>query len=175
MRLQAVALVLLLASCNTPRTPLPVYGHVADFQLTAQTGQPFSSEALKGKIWVADFIFTSCTGPCSRMSSQMARVQRSTSEEIRLVSFTVDPARDTPEALAAYAKRYQAQPERWWLLTGPQPMLHQVARESFKLSNVDGSLDHSTRFVLVDRAGQIRGYYDAVESLLTDIDYLRSS
>lgn len=174
------ALAFVSLSCSDRRAPLPVYGRVGDFALTAETGLPFSRDMLKGKIWVADFIFTTCTGPCPRMSSQMARIQRVTPRDVALVSFTVDPARDTPEVLKSYAARFKADPERWRFLTGPQPMLHDIARNSFKLSDVDGSLNHSTRFVLVDRGGQIRGYYGTeeapgVEKLLADIDSLIKS
>jgi protein SCO1/2 len=98
--------------------------------------------------------------------------------DVRLVSFTVDPARDTPEALRAYATRYQADPARWFLLTGARDTLHQLNRDAFKLGNVDGSLDHSTRFVLIDRKSQVRGYYltsepEAIRHLIADIARLR--
>jgi len=81
--------------------------------------------------------------------------------DVKLVSFTVDPARDTPEALAAYAKLHRAS---WYFLTGPAETLQQLDRDTFKLGNVDASLQHSTRFVLVDRESRIRGYYDTSES-----------
>ncbi len=110
------------------------------------------------------------------MSSRMARVQPLLAEfpNVRLVSFSVDPKRDTPEALASYAQRYHAQPGLWYFLTGDQRVLDALDRRSFMLGNVDGSLEHSTRFVLVDRQGKIRGYYGAAEadptpSLIVDI------
>ena len=91
----------------------------------------------------------------------MRQVQQATTgmPEVRLVSFTVDPEHDTPEALKTYAARYHAQPERWRFLTGPRESLNRITREDFKLPNVDGSLVHSTRFVLLDRQSRIRGYY----------------
>lgn len=167
-------LVVVCAGCAR-RAPLPIYGQVPDFELTAQSGEAIQRKMLDGKIWVADFIFTHCSGPCPRMSAQMSQVQRSVTG-VKLVSFTVDPARDTPQVLAAYAQRFHADPGRWLFLTGPQPTLHMLQREAFKLGNVDGSLNHSTRFVLVDRRGRIRGYYgtadDSWRNLLPDIKTL---
>ncbi|MEX2264941.1 MAG: SCO family protein [Bryobacteraceae bacterium] len=158
------SLLIALTAC-TKSTPLPVYGATSDFELTAQTGEKFSREALDGKIWVADFIFTSCAGPCPRMSSQMRQVQSLVARipDVRLVSFTVDPERDTPEVLAEYAKRYRAEPGRWHFLTGDRETLHRLKLDTFKLGSVDGNLNHSTRFVLVDRRGRIRGYYGTME------------
>mgnify|MGYP002377724512 CR=1 FL=1 len=87
----------------------------------------------------------------------------SSDRDVRLVSFTVDPENDTPTALAEYAKRYQATQGRWFFLTGSKATLHQLKREAFMLGNVDGSTDHSTRFVLIDRQGRVRRYYDTTE------------
>ncbi|MEZ5399823.1 MAG: SCO family protein [Bryobacteraceae bacterium] len=155
-------LVVLAVSCSGPSEPLKVYNDVPAFTLTAEDGSEFrSADKLAGKVWVADFIFTTCTGPCPRMSQQMKRVQDRLEGEagVRFVSFTVDPVNDTPPALAAYARRYGADPARWTFLTGEMAALHDLARNAFKLSNVDASLNHATRFVLVDGAGRIRGYY----------------
>jgi len=175
-RILTLAAAVTLAGCGARTGSLPVYGSVPEFTLTAQTGGPFSSGSLSGDVWVASFMFTSCLGPCPRMSSQMRWLGRQLQNEprIRFVSFTVDPARDTPTALAAYAKRYQADPARWVFLTGPQPVLQRLDRDVFKLGDVDGSLIHSTRFVLVDGRGRIRGYYatdeeKGLEPLLADV------
>jgi protein SCO1 len=169
------ALALLLPGCRQA-PPLPVYGEVPGFQLTAQTGRPFDRASLAGKVWVANFFFTTCTGPCPRMSAQMRQVQNATAAlpDVRLVSFTVDPARDTPQVLAGYARRFRAQDGRWFFLTGETATLDALAHNTFKLNSVDGSLVHSTRFVLVDRKGRIRGYYsssddDFLSRLLRDL------
>jgi protein SCO1/2 len=153
-----------------------VLGHVPDFRLISQSGEPFDGKSLGGKIWVADFIYTHCPGPCPRMSSQMRRVQTAVTEipDVRLVSFSVDPERDTPSVLAEYAGRYQAQPGRWFFLTGDRNTLDSLDRRAFMLGNVDGSMQHSTRFVLIDRHGSIRGYYatsedDPTVRLIVDI------
>jgi protein SCO1/2 len=143
-----------------------VLGQVPGFELTAETGQPFDSKSLNGKVWVADFIYTTCPGPCPRMSSLMRQVQKASSmiPGVQLVSFTVDPEHDTPSVLAQYAARYNAQPGLWHFLTGPREALDHLARDAFKLSNVDASLNHSTRLVLLDRQSRIRGYYGTSDS-----------
>jgi len=156
MKLVAIAL-LFLAACSRPE-PLPVMGQVPYFELTAETGQQFDSRSLDGRVWVANFIFTNCDGPCPLMSRHMRNLQTQ-APRIKLVSFSVDPARDTPAALAAYAGRLKADSSRWSFLTGDQPRLHDLALQTFKLNSVDGSLNHSTRFVLVDGSRRIRGYY----------------
>ena len=161
-----LALVLLLVGCMRVRPPLPVMQTVPPFTLTTAAGTPFHSDSLHGQVWVADFIFTTCDGPCPRMTSQMRQVQDALAgvPQLKLVSFTVDPEHDTPEAMAQYAKRQKADPNRWVFLTGPRQTLHSLCREAFLLGNVDGTLNHSTRFVLVDRECRVRGYYDTSEA-----------
>ena len=170
MRLVALIAVL-LAGCAAPK-PLPILGQVPQFQLTAQTGRPFDSQSLDGHVWVADFIYTTCPGPCPMMSSEMRRLQLSTTPDISLVSFTVDPEHDTPPVLAAYAKHFTADPARGHFLTGERSRLNDLGLNTFKLNSVDGSLIHSTRFVLVDGARRIRGYYIDTPQLLHDIRQL---
>jgi protein SCO1/2 len=166
MKLLAVlAIACALAACSR-RPALEVLGDIPQFDLTSQDGQPFHSQVLAGKIWVADFIYTTCPGPCPRMTSQMRAVQDAVSKvpDVRLVSFSIDPANDTPPVLAAYAKLHGAAPDLWYFLTGPMPTLQMLDRDAFKLGNIDGTLQHSTRFVLVDRQRRIRGYYDTAEA-----------
>lgn len=159
------------------------YGTVPSFQLINQNGQPFGSAQLAGKIWVADFIYTTCPGPCPMMSSRMSELQKPLEKtDVRLVSFTVDPDNDTPEVLRGYAERLQVQPGRWDFLTGPKSAIYKLSHDDLKLAISDGSDAqgipvHSTRMVLVDRHGQIRGYYDATEpeavtKLLADTNHL---
>jgi protein SCO1/2 len=176
-----VSLALLsLASCAS-RPDLPTLGSIAPFKLTEHTNRQFDSAALNGKVWIADFMFTTCPGPCPRMSSQMHQVQMALEGQgIQLVSFTVDPEHDTPEALAAYAQRFKAAPGVWHFLTGEKADLNHLAKDVFKLGVVDGSLEHSTRFVLVDRTGQMRGYYltsdaNAIPRLIEDARALLNS
>jgi protein SCO1 len=165
MRLVASTLALfLLISCTKQRS-LQVFYDVPPFQLVAQDGNPFDSRILAGKIWVADFIYTTCPGPCPRMTSQMHEVQDAVNKlaDVKLVSFTVDPQRDTPPVLADYAKLHHASADRWYFLTGATTTLQTLDRDVFKLGNLDASLEHSTRFVLVDRQARIRGYYETSE------------
>lgn len=150
-----------LVGCMRP-APLPVLGEIPPFQLTSETGQVFDSHALDGHVWVADFFFTTCDGPCPMMSSKMHLIQTQTAAEmadVRLISFTVDPEHDTPPVMAEYAKHFKQDPSRWTFLTGATAKLNEVGLRSFKLNPVDGSMEHSTRFTLVDRKGRIRGYY----------------
>ena len=145
--------------------PLAVMGEVPEFQLTAQTGEPFDSQSLDGHIWVADFIYTTCDGPCPMMTAQMHRVQISTAETPGRQAGLLHRrscARYAP-VLAEYAKHFKADFDRWYFLTGEQSRLNDIALSGFKLNGVDGSMTHSTRFVLVDRSRRIRGYYISSE------------
>jgi len=174
MRFRLVAVCLLLASCA--KKPLPVLGEVQAFQLTDQLGRTFSSDsALNGHVWVADFVFTHCEGPCPRMSSHMHSLQDKTDAGVKLISFTVDPARDTPPVLAEYAKKFDADSNRWLLLTGDVATLNKLDQDAFKLGSVNGGddIEHSTYFGLVDKKGRIRGLYgisagDPVQNIVRD-------
>jgi protein SCO1/2 len=171
-----LAITLVLTGCSShPPKEIPIYGTIAPFHLTAQSGQEFDSAILAGQVWVADFIFTNCEGPCPRMSAYMHALQKATADlpGLKFVSFTVDPQRDTPPVLAKYGETYSADPRRWYFLTGDPKILDQLDHDSFKLGNVGSTMDHSTRFVLVDGKGRIRGYYgiatgDPVPELAAD-------
>ena len=165
------------------RRSISAYGTVPGFQLTNQNGQPFGSAQLSGKIWIADFIYTTCPGPCPMISSRMSELQKPLQKtDVHLVSFSVNPEKDTPEVLRGYADKLQAEPGRWDFLTGAKPAIYKLSHDGFKFAVSDGSDAqgipvHSTRIVLVDRHGQIRGYYDATEpeaitKLLADTNHL---
>src|ERR1700731_716583 len=142
------------------------YGTVPEFVLVNQDGKNFGSVDLRGKIWIADFIYTTCPGPCPMISSRMSELQKPLEKtDVHLVSLSVDPARDTPQILRGYAERLQAEPGRWDFLTGPQSTIYNLSRNGFKLAvgEEKGVPIHSTRMILVDRHGAIRGYYDAAE------------
>src|SRR5437016_4884837 len=110
------------------------YGTVPSFQLVNQNEQPFGSAQLAGKIWIADFIYTMCPGPCPMISSRMSELQKPLEKtDVHLVSFTVDPVKDTPQVLRGYADKLQAEPGRWDFLTGPQSTLYTLSRDRFKL------------------------------------------
>ena len=159
------------------------YGTVPAFELLNQNGQPFGSAQLAGKIWIADFIYTTCPGPCPMISSRMSELQKPLEKsDVHLVSFSVDPEIDTPQVLRGYAEKLQADHARWDFLTGPKSAIYKLSHDGFKLAVSDGGDErgipvHSTRMVLVDRHGQIRGYYDATEpdavtKLLADTNHL---
>lgn len=162
-----------------PLEEMPTLGAVLPFELTNSRGEPFASSHLDGKVWVADFIFTTCAGPCPLMSQKMARLQRTFRRVpgMALVSFTVDPETDTPEVLAEYGRLFGANPDKWHFLTGEYEAIQKIAVKSFALGSVEQPIHHSTYFTLVDRHGNIRGYFDSndyssMESLITDIQRL---
>jgi len=156
--------------------PLPELGAIGDFTLTDQNGTPFGASSLAGKIYIADFFFTSCSGICPVMSNAMTELQATFAGESRVsfISITVDPATDTPEVLTRYAARYGAEPGRWHFLTGEADAIQRLAKERFLLGYGDEPVNHSSRFVLVDGAGKIRGFYfgtepASIEALQMDI------
>jgi cytochrome oxidase Cu insertion factor (SCO1/SenC/PrrC family) len=139
----------------------PLYA-APTFQLTDQNGKPFGSDDLRGKVWIADFIFTHCAGACQVMSGHLQDVQKKlTSSDVKLVSFSVDPQRDTPEALKEFAGRFDADEGRWKFLTGTSEQMAAVAEGMKVAAKVDATAGviHSEYFLLVDRAGQVCGIY----------------
>ena len=171
---------------------LPDLGQLPDFALVGADGGSFGNHDLRGRVWIANFIFTSCPSFCPRLTQQMARVQQRLGAEsdIVLVSISVDPRTDTPDVLRAYADRYGADRDRWQFLTGSRADVYELVRSGFRLAvtersaeeaaDGEGAIAHSDRFVLVDRDGVIRGYYrgtedDSVEQLLADARSLAGS
>ena len=157
------------------------------FQFTAQDGTSVSNSDYKGKIWVANFIFTRCAGPCPVMTSRMAELNQALSaktNDVRLVSVTVDPEYDTPQVLSEYAERVGGSPERWKFLTGQKDQIDNVVMKGFLQAlgrEPSGAPIHSTRFVLVDHEGWMRRFVhgddpEVVQKLLMDIgDLLREA
>lgn len=145
--------------------PPDILGEAPEFTFTERSGKPFDSGMLDGRVWVADFIFTHCAGPCPIMTATMARLQSEIDDlpDVRLISISVDPERDTPEVLTQYANRFGADPDRWLFLTGNLALTRRIAVDGFKVGSIEDPILHSDRFVLVDRAGKIRGYFDSME------------
>ena len=151
-----------------------------DFALTERSGREFGLADLKGRVWVADFFYTTCPGPCPMLSSRLSEVQKELGNErdLRLVSISTDPEKDTPEVLKLYAERFQAT-DRWLFLTGPKAGIYTLARDGFKLPIAEpatpgAQIIHSTRLILIDRTGTVRGFYEAtgetgVRDLVRDI------
>lgn len=157
------------------RLPLPA------FTLTDERNQPFGLADMKGRVWVADFVFTTCPVVCPKLTQKMVTVQERTrplGDAIHLLTITVDPENDTPDKLAAYAKKFGADPQRWRFLTGSLAQIEGAVMNGFKIAmgkqaSAPGSslmtIFHGEKFVLVDREGNIRGYYDADEEGIRDL------
>jgi protein SCO1/2 len=172
-----VALWLLISNAGRNGDPLPHLGSVPAFTLTSEAGAGIDNRLFADRVSIVDFIFTSCSGICPVMSGRMAWLQDTLRNrpEVQFVSFSVDPATDTPEVLREYGKRYGAVPGRWTFLTGEKDQIYSICRTGFRLgleAEADGAILHSTKFVLVDGRGSIRGYYDsdstgAIEALIS--------
>ncbi len=135
---------------------------VPDFTFPSASGGEFGLKDLKGKLWVAEFMFTSCAGYCPEMSKMTELLQERTQDlpDLHFVSFTVDPERDSLEALKEYGAEYKADEARWHFLRASQEQVHKLGRKGFFLLNDTNSLLHSKKVALVDRAGHIRGFFD---------------
>lgn len=174
-----VALVLTDLKPLTIVKPLPVLGTIEPFSLVERSGKPITETVLKGKISVVDFIFTACPGPCLQLSGHFSEFQKeiTTLSDVQLISFSVNPSGDTPAVLSRYADKFGADPARWLFVTDPKgekTALYNLIEHSFKLAvqeNYDPKAPleekfiHSTRIVLVDNTGAIRGYYDGLDPL----------
>ena len=160
-------------------------GHkIGEFSFTNQDGQPIGLKDLKGKVFVAEYFFTTCQTICPRMNDQMQRIQQAFKAEtnFKILSFTVNPEVDTVEQLKRYAQEHQAIAGKWHFLTGEKTKLYEAARKYFfllKKSEVENQGDvgsdfiHTNNFVLIDREQRIRGYYDGtnpkeVDKLIRD-------
>lgn len=162
------------------------YFTVPPFSFIDENGQPFSDKDAEGKVLIVDFFFTRCTSICPRMSIQMQQLQLQLDHpqyaDVLFLSHTVDPEHDTPEVLKDYAKRLEADPNRWKFLTGHAPDIYRQGNTGYLLSaNVDSSsaemFVHSPQFVLVDKRRHIRGMYDgtstdAMRDLMVDLKML---
>lgn len=161
-----------------PLPKLPVLGSLPDFTLTDQDGRPYGSADLRGKVWVASFIFTRCPTICPDITRKMAKIQhraRNIEPAFRLISFSVDPDFDTPSRLTEYAQRHKASPRMWRMLTGPLDDVKRTIVGGLKIgmgtpvNEADlENVFHGTHFVLVDADMRIRGYYDSSDPELGD-------
>ncbi len=139
------------------------------FSLTDQDGAAFGTEQLKGRVWIAQFIFTHCTGPCPMLMSKMKQLQSAMPDErVQLLSLTVDPENDTPAVLKAKAKELGADPSRWHFLTGTRQQIETVARGLLTAVNTDAGKEpifHNEKFLLFDTQGKCLGRFDSTDDV----------
>jgi protein SCO1 len=196
-----VLVFLFLKGCGSNHYTLPVYfaydstlvdgnyvvtdAHkIPEFSFINQEGEKFGSSDLKGKIFVADFFFTRCTGICLDMTTQLKRVQDAYKDnnDVSIISFTVDPRNDSSAILKNYASEYHIKSDKWNLITGNKDSIYTLAQKGFYLAageNEEDPIDfiHSPKCMLVDKQGRIRGIYDGtdkedVDRLITEIQIL---
>ena len=165
-------------------------GHkIGDFSFQNQNGKTITEDEVKGKIYVAEYFFTTCKSICPVMNMQMKRVNKAfaNDKDFRILSFTVDPKIDTVAQMKWYAERHGAKGDKWHFLTGSKEDLYRLARKSFfllkpaeaqNLGDAGSDFIHTNNFVLVDRNARIRGYYDGtladeVDQLIHDIKLLK--
>lgn len=145
---------------------LPVIGGIPDFEFIDSEGRDVGLSTLKGKVWVADFIFTTCTMACPIMTGNMNIIHKKykKNDDLRLVSISVYPEYDTPEVLKKYASQYEANTDTWHFLTGNESTVKEVIKDGFKIGDYEDIIFHSEKFALVDRNGMIRAYYNGMKS-----------
>ncbi len=158
------------------------YGHkIGHFAFLDQDSVQFTDAQVSGKVYVAEYFFTTCKTICPKMNGQMCRVQEALAKEkdFEILSFTVDPDNDRPFQLKNYAMMHKANSEQWHFLTGAKAKLYELARKSFFVlkpaeavnqGDVGSDFIHTNNFVLVDRQRRIRGYYDGTAP--SDVDRL---
>ena len=157
------------------------YHCIAPFRLKDQQGSVITRNDLNGKIYVANFFYSTCTSICPIMSDKMEEVYRlfENNPEVAFVSHTVNPSYDTVPILAAYAQARGAKAGKWYFLTGDKKELYDLARNSYMLSSSigDGGVDdfvHTQKFALIDKEKHIRGFYngidqESIDSLIKDM------
>ncbi len=176
MKYALLAAAALAAACGPRDRAVPeILGVLPEFSMTAVGPlgvTPFGRGDMLGKVWVADFIFTRCAGPCPLLSERMSKLAVSLPPPVRLLTVSVDPEGDTPQRLRAYARRYAANPDRWVFIRGGVKDTYRLVYAGFRLpmSTDPGAppetrVAHSTRFALVDQNGGIRGFYDGLSDL----------
>jgi len=149
-----------------------VFHTIRNFELTNQFGNKVSLQDLSGKVLLVDFFFTSCTSICPTLTSNMKKIQQAYVQNdtlLQLLSFSVDPVRDSAERLRSYANRMGINPDNWWLLTGDKKEIYDLARHEFFVSVTEGNggpddFIHTEKLVLIDKNGHIRGYYNGLDS-----------
>lgn len=180
----------LYATIDSSKSRLPVLNIAKSFSFQRQDGQNITEKDVAGKVYAAEFFFTTCEGICPKMNRNMKKVfdQFKNEKDFLILSHTVDPETDSVARLKIYADSLGADMKSWWFLTGSKDSLYKTARESYILddpknnaTNIDEQFIHTQFFALVDKIGQVRGIYDGlkkdeIEKLITDIkDLLNES
>jgi protein SCO1/2 len=162
--LLSVLALIVINLANKSREDLPILGEVPAFTFVERSGVSFGDENMKGKINIVNFFFTTCKGPCPIMNARVAELYKkySTTNEVRFVSISVDPKRDSLAVLRQYADEFGVTDDRWLFLRGELDDVHRVSEEGFMLAG-DLPTIHSTKLVLVDKDLKIRGYYDSFD------------
>ena len=168
-RYKDVAVFLLVAyfvNCVGTENELPEIGMVPEFEFVNSEQETITLNNLKGKVWVADFIFTTCTMACPMMTGNMNIIHKKykKNDDVRLVSISVYPEYDTPEVLTKYASQYDANTSRWYFLTGEESTVKRVIKDGFKIGDYEDIIFHSEKFALVDKKGMIRAYYNGMKT-----------
>ena len=147
---------------NQSQAALDSYGIIPEFNFVERSGDAFGKQQMLGKINVLNFFFTSCQGPCPYMNSKVAELYQKyvTSSRVQFISVSVDPDRDSLSVLKEYAQRYGVNDKRWFFLRGEKAAVTKLAEKGFMLAG-DLPIIHSTKLILIDVRGQIRGYYDS--------------
>ncbi len=166
---------------------LPVYGQLPAYSLMDENGTPFGSSDLEGKVYIANFHFTSCPTLCPKIMAETQKIQKrvkGVGQAIAIVSYTVDPSRDSSQVLFKKAREVHANPYVWKFLTGPKNSMHDLVVGGFKVPMGDKEeveadmfdIAHTQKMVLVDGSGQIRGYYSldrvSIDKLMIDVGLL---
>ena len=173
----------LYATIDSSKSRLPVLNITKPFSFQRQDGQNITEKDVAGKVYAAEFFFTTCEGICPKMNRNMKRVfdQFKNEKDFLILSHTVDPETDSVGRLKIYADSLEADIKSWWFLTGSKDSLYKTARESYILddpknnaTNIDEQFRHTQFFALVDKIGQVRGIYDGlkkdeINKLITDI------
>ncbi len=176
-----LALLLLIISSLTPekKVQLQTLGQVPDFMLLDSRGEEFTNQNLHGKVWVTNFIFTTCSGFCSTMTQNMLEIEEKfrNNPDVHFVSISVNPEYDSPIVLAQYAEKYKIDTSRWHFLTGARQAIEDLAVKGFKIGSVDEPVFHSSYFILVDRKGFVRRYSDGskkenIKQLVSDVNLI---
>ena len=165
-----IGAIVLIAIKQKNQPNLPSYSEVPVFSFTNSNGELLNNNVLNGKVYVVDFFFTTCATICIDMSANLMDVQEAfkNNDHFQILSFTVDPEYDTNEILNTYAERHDSNPNIWNFITDDKKKIYDIARHGFKVVATEGDggpgdFIHTNKFIVVDKNGTIRGYYNGTD------------